>query len=125
MKTAPGAEIVATVVVSDRAKAQTDIGNALQGNPDVQAVLGNNDEGALGAIGAFKAAGKELVCITEAGGNEEVLGLVETGEIYASVVLQLEADMVQSFDTLVAMIDDPEMEGQQLTVPQEVVKAEG
>jgi ribose transport system substrate-binding protein len=122
--TAPGAEIVATVVVSDRAKAQTDIGNALQGNPDVQAVLGNNDEGALGAIGAFKAAGKELPCITEAGGNEEVLGLAETGEIYAVVALQFQDDMVQSFDNLVAMIDDPEMEGQQLTVPQEVVKAE-
>ena len=33
----------------------------------------NNDEGALGAIGAFKAAGKDLPCLTEAGGNEEVL----------------------------------------------------
>ena len=58
--TAPDAEIVTTVIVTDRATAQTDIGNALQGNPDVTAVLGNNDEGALGAIGAFKAAGKEL-----------------------------------------------------------------
>src|SRR4029079_10817529 len=62
--TAPGAKIVTSVVVNDRAAAQTDVGNALQGNPDVQAVLGNNDEGALGAIGGFKAAGKKLVCLT-------------------------------------------------------------
>ncbi len=35
--------------------------------------LGNNDEGALGALGAFKAAGKKLPCLTEFGGNDEVL----------------------------------------------------
>ena len=121
--TAPDAEIVTTVVVKDRAQAQTDIGSALQGNPDVAAVLGNNDEGALGALGAFKAAGKELTCLTEAGGNEETLGLAKSGDIYAVIALQFEADMVQSFDTLATMIDDPKAEGQQLTVPQEVVKA--
>ena len=31
--------------------------------------------------------------------------------------------MVQTVDTLAAMLDDPKAEGQQLTVPQEVVKA--
>lgn len=123
--TAPDAEIVASVVVNDRAAAQTDLGSALQGNPGVQAVLGNNDEGALGAVGAFKAAGKELTCLTEAGGNDEVLAGVEKGDIYASVALQFEADMAQSFDALVAMIDDPTVEGTQMTVPQEVIKAEG
>ncbi len=123
--TAPEAKIVSTVVVTDRQKAQTDVGNALQGNPDVQAVLGNNDEGALGALGAFAAAGKKLTCLTEAGGNDEVLAAVKDGKIYASVVLQFDKDMTQSFDALVAMIDDPTAEGVQLTVPQEVVKAEG
>jgi ribose transport system substrate-binding protein len=123
--TAPDAEIVTSVVVKDRAAAQTEIGNALQGNPGVQAVLGNNDEGALGAVGAFKAAGKALACLTEAGGNDEVLAAVESGDIYASVALQFEADMAQSFDALVAMIDDPSMEGEQMTVPQKVIKAEG
>lgn len=123
--TAPGAKIVTSVVVNDRAAAQTDVGNALQGNPDVQAVLGNNDEGALGAIGGFKAAGKKLVCLTEAGGNDEVLAAVKKGDIYASVALQFDADMAQSFDALLAMIDDPSKEGVQMTVPQKVIKAEG
>jgi len=122
--TAPDAEIVSTITVSDRTAAQTDIGNALQGNPDVNAVFGQNDEGALGAIGAFKAAGKDLPCITEGGGNDETLAAVEAGEIYAVVALQFADDMAQSFDALTAMIDDPTATGVQLTVPQKVVKAE-
>ena len=36
--TAPDAEIVTTITVSDRTAAQTDVGTALQGNPDVTAV---------------------------------------------------------------------------------------
>ncbi|WP_167880530.1 sugar ABC transporter substrate-binding protein [Nocardioides guangzhouensis] len=123
--TAPDSEIVATITVSDRTKAQTDISNVLQGNPDITAVFGQNDEGALGAVGAFKAAGKDTPCITEAGGNEETLAAVKSGDIYAVVALQFEADMAQSFDALTTMIDDPEATGVQLTVPQEVVKAEG
>jgi ribose transport system substrate-binding protein len=121
--TAPDAEIVTHVTISDRTAAQTDVGNALQGNPDAQAVMGLNDEGALGAIGAFKAAGKELACVTEGGGNDESLAAAKAGEIYAVVALQFGADMAQSFDALVKMIDDPEATGVQLTVPQEVVKA--
>ena len=73
--------------------------------------MGQNDEGALGALGAFAAAGKELPCLTEAGGNDEVLAAVKEGKIYASVALQFEADMAQSFDALVAMIDDPSGDG--------------
>ncbi|MDR7255121.1 ABC-type sugar transport system substrate-binding protein [Nocardioides sp. BE266] len=123
--TAPDAKIVTTITVSDRTAAQTDVGNALQGNPDVTAVFAQNDEGALGTIGAYKAAGKDIPCITEGGGNEETLAAVKSGDIYAVVALQFQADMAQSFDALTAMIDDPEAEGVQLTVPQEVVKAEG
>jgi ribose transport system substrate-binding protein len=124
-KTAPGAQIVSTIVAADRAKVQTDVGAALQGNPDITAVLGNNDEGALGALGAFAAAGKELPCLTEAGGNEESLAAAKSGKIYAVVALQFQADMAQSFDALTKMIDDPSSTGVQLTVPQEVVKAAG
>ena len=122
-ETAPDAEIVTSIVSSDRAQVQTDMGSALQGNPDVQAVLGNNDEGSLGAIGAFKAAGKELACVTNGGGNEETLAAVESGEIYAVVALQFQDDMAQSMEKLIEMMDDPEAEGVQLVTPQKVVKA--
>ena len=121
--TAPNAEIVATVVVKDRQGMQTDTGAALQGHPKINAVMGQNDEGALGALGAFAAAGKDVPCITEAGGNDEVLAAVKSGKIYAVVALQFEQDMVQSFDTLTAMMADPTKTGVRLTVPQKVVKA--
>jgi len=124
-ETAPDAKIVATIVAKDRQQVQNDIGSALQGNPDVKAVLANNDEGSLGALGAFKAAGKELTCVTEAGGNDEVLAAVKAGKIYASVALQFAADTAQSFKTLTEMMADPTKEGVQLTVPQKVIKAEG
>jgi ABC-type sugar transport system substrate-binding protein len=121
--TAPNAKIVATVVVKDRQGMQTDTGAVLQGHPEITAVMGQNDEGALGALGAFAAAGKELTCVTEAGGNDEVLAAVKSGKIYAVVALQFAQDMVQSFDSLTAMIADPTKTGVQLTVPQKVIKA--
>ena len=120
---APGAKIISTIVTSDRAKALTDVGSALQGNPNANAVLATNDEAALGALGAFAAAGKKAPCIVEGGGNDEVLKAVEDGKIYASVALQFQADMVQSFDTLTQMIADPTKIGLQLTVPQKVITA--
>lgn len=121
--TAPDAKIVSTITVKDRSGAQTDVSSALQGRPGINAVFGQNDEGALGSIGAFKAAGKELQCVTETGGNEESLAAVEAGDIYAVVALKFEQDMAQNVDMLLKMIEDPEAEGVQLAVPLEVVKA--
>jgi len=123
--TAPDAEIVTTITVTDRGAAQTDVGNALQGNPDINAVFAQNDEGALGTVGAFKAAGKDIPCITETGGNEETLAAVESGDLYAVVALQFADDMTQNVDKLTQMLEDPKAEGVQLVTPQKVVKAEG
>lgn len=123
--TAPGASIVQTVIAKDRAGSQTDIGNALQGKPNLGAVMASNDEGALGALGAFAAAGKTAPCVTDFGGNDEVLKNVESGKIYASVALQFKADMTQSFDILVSMQADPKANGQVLVVPQKIVTAQG
>jgi ABC-type sugar transport system substrate-binding protein len=123
--TAPDAEIAASITLSDRQTAQTDTGNVLQGNPDLNAVFGGNDEGALGALGAFAAAGKELPCLTENGGNDEVLQAVKDGKIYAAAALQFADDMTQSFDELTKLMDDPSQDGQQISVPMKVIKAEG
>jgi ribose transport system substrate-binding protein len=123
--TAPGATVVQNVVAKDRAGSQTDIGNVLQGKPGLAAVMASNDEGALGAIGAFAAAGRTPRCVTDFGGNDEVLRDVQGGRIYASVALQFQADMTQSFDTLVKMQADPKANGEVLIVPQKVVTAKG
>ena len=123
--TAPNANIVQNLVVSDRAKGQTDIGNALQGHPNLVGVMSSTDEGALGALGAFSAAGKSLKCVSDFGGNDEVLKDVKAGTIYDSVALQFAADMAQSFDTLVKMQADPKAAGLVLTVPQKTITSAG
>lgn len=123
--TAPGATIVQNVIAKDRAGAQTDIGNVLQGKPGLGAVMASNDEGALGALGAFSSAGKTATCVTDFGGNDEVLKNVTGGKIFASIALQFDADMTQSFDTLVAMQANPKANGQVLIVPQKVITANG
>jgi ABC-type sugar transport system substrate-binding protein len=122
---APGATIVQTVIAKDRAQSQTDIGNALQGKPDTNAIMASNDEGALGGLGAFAARGKSVPCVADFGGNDEVLKGVKDGRIYASVALQFQADMTKSFDTLVKMQADPQANGEVIKVPQKIVTASG
>jgi ABC-type sugar transport system substrate-binding protein len=122
---APNAKVVQQIIVSSRSQGQTDIGNALQGHPNVKAVMSSTDEGALGALGAFSAAGKSLPCVTDFGGDAEVLKDVKAGTIYASVALQFAGDMTQSFDTLVKMQADPKANGLVLTVPQKIITAQG
>jgi ABC-type sugar transport system substrate-binding protein len=121
--TAPKATIVSNLIESDRATAQTDIGNALQGHPGINAVMATTDEGTLEALGAFAAAGKTLTCSTDQGGNAEVLADVKAGKIYASAHLNFQGDMLQSFDTLAAMQSTPKQVGKQLTVPQQIITA--
>ena len=123
--TAPGATIVQSIPIGDRAKGQTDIGNVLQGNPDLAGVMSSTDEAALGAIGAFGSAGKTLACNVDFGGNDEVLANVKSGKMYATVALQFQADVTQSFDTLAKMQADPTAKGQILVVPQKIVTSNG
>lgn len=118
---APDANLVATLPVKDRTSGQTDIGNSLQGHPDLTAVMSTTDEGALGALGAFAAAGKKLPCVADFGGNDEVLSDVKSGTIFASVALQFNDDLMQSFDTLAKMQADPTAKGDILTVPQKII----
>ena len=122
---APNAKIVDEQSIVDRTKGVTTIASVLQGHPNVKAVMSTGDEGALAAITAFKSAGKTLGCNVDFGGNDEVLGLVKSGQIFASVALQFQADMAQSFDTLVKMQADPKAVGQVLVVPQKIVTQNG
>ena len=124
--TAPGATVVQTLEgTTDRAQAQTDITNALQGQPGINAYMSSGDEGPLAAISAFAAAGKELPCnVAGTAGNDETLAAVKDGTMYAVNTLGFEADMAQSFDTLVKMSEDPAAVGVVLTVPQTVVTQE-
>ena len=121
---APGAKIVQELEVKDRASGQTDIGNALQGHPDLAGLMSSTDEAALGAIGAFDSANKKLTCNADFGGNDEVLADVKKGTIYSSVALQFGADMMQSFDTLRKMQGDPKAKGAVLVTPQKIISGD-
>ena len=124
--TAPNAKVVQQIEITERAKAQTDIGAALQGNPGIDAFMSAGDEGPLAALGAFAAAGKDLPCVVAGtAGNEETLKAVQSGKMWAVIALQFEADLKQSFDTLVTMQADPTANGLILTVPQKIITANG
>lgn len=120
-KAAPGAKIVQELEVKDRSSGQTDIGNALQGHPNLAGVMSSTDEGALGAMGAFGSANKKLLCNADFGGNGEVLKDVKAGTIYSSVALQFGADMAQTFDELAKMQGDPKAKGLVLVTPQKII----
>lgn len=121
--TAPGAEIVQTIEIADRAKAQQDVAAALQAHPNIKAITGGNDEGALGALSAFQAAGKTLPCLTENGGNDEVLALVKQGKIFASAALDFQGDLMQTMGELSRLLKSPTSVGKLLSVPISIVKA--
>ena len=78
---APGIEIVAEQSADfDRAKGQTVTAQLLQSNPDLNAIYAHNDEMALGAVAALKAAGKQpgdVKIITIDGTQGAVQGLVD------------------------------------------------
>lgn len=71
----------------DRTKGLNVMENILQGNNDVQAVFAHNDEMALGAIEAIKAAGKDIIVIGF-DGNDDALKAVEKGELKATIAQQ-------------------------------------
>jgi ribose transport system substrate-binding protein len=121
-KAAPGAKIVATEISKDRNEAQTKVGQMLQAHPNAAAVMGSNDEGSLGSLGAFKAAGKKLACDVAGGGNDEVLADVKSGELYGVAALQFGDDLAQTLQELTAMLKDPKAVGHQLSVPLKAIK---
>ncbi|MFE4141355.1 ribose ABC transporter substrate-binding protein RbsB [Peribacillus sp. YIM B13472] len=73
----------------DRTKGLNVMENILQGNKDIQAVFAHNDEMALGAIEAIKAAGKDII-VVGFDGNDDALKAVENGELKATIAQQPE-----------------------------------
>ncbi|MEY9870247.1 ribose transport system substrate-binding protein [Peribacillus sp. B2I2] len=71
----------------DRTKGLNVMENILQGNNDIQAVFAHNDEMALGAIEAIKAAGKDII-VVGFDGNDDALKAVENGELKATIAQQ-------------------------------------
>jgi ribose transport system substrate-binding protein len=72
----------------DRAKSLPVAENMLQGNPDAEAIIGFNDEIAMGALAAARAQNRELV-ITGTDGNSDALQAIKNGDLTMSIVFDL------------------------------------
>lgn len=57
-------------------------------NPDINVVLCHNDDTAIGALNAVKAAGKEGITIIGFDGNQSAIELIATGELAGTVAQQ-------------------------------------
>ena len=70
----------------DRAQGQSVMENILTGNPNLKAVFASNDNMALGAVEALKAAGKlEDVMVVGYDANPDAAASIMAGEMTASV----------------------------------------
>ncbi|SLN60231.1 D-ribose-binding periplasmic protein precursor [Aquimixticola soesokkakensis] len=119
---APQASIVATAISLERLESQQKAAQMLQSKPDATAVYAANDENAMGAITAFRAAGKDLPCVVSGGGGAEALEAVSSGDLYAVAGFDFEGDAHQNFETLVSMMEDPTTAGPILEIPIKVTK---
>jgi ribose transport system substrate-binding protein len=69
-----------------REESQTAMDSILAAHPDVELVFGANDEGALGALQAIKAAGKGgEIDVVGIDGQAETFPAIESGDILATV----------------------------------------
>lgn len=94
VKDHPEIEIVASQPADwDREKGLNTFQNMLQANPDVKALFACNDEMALGAVQAIKAAGKEgQIIVVGFDATKDGLAAVENGSM-AATVAQLPSEM--------------------------------
>ncbi|MGI9226936.1 MAG: substrate-binding domain-containing protein, partial [Candidatus Nanopelagicaceae bacterium] len=71
----------------DRAQGKAKMELMLQAHPDLQGVIAGNDEMALGAIEALRAAGKlDKVKVLGFDGNDDAVAAVIAGEMVATVL---------------------------------------
>ena len=73
----------------DRTKALNVVENLLQANPDVKAIFAQNDEMALGALTAVRAAKKDII-VVGFDGTQEAIASVKEGGLSATVAQQAE-----------------------------------
>jgi ribose transport system substrate-binding protein len=89
MASAPGIEIVATSgEATERTKALDAAENILQSNPDLDAIFGVNEAGALGALGAVDAQGKSDVYIVGVDATPDLLSAIQGDTAVKAAIAQ-------------------------------------
>ena len=85
-KVAPGLDIVASLPGDwDSLKAANITNDTLQRNPDLVAIFCANDDMALGAVEAARAAGKDKLIVVGVDGNSNAVESILAGRLNASV----------------------------------------
>jgi ribose transport system substrate-binding protein len=99
-------QVVATPAADwDRAKAQNAMQDILSANPELSAVFVQNDDMALGAAAALKAAGKQdQVTLVSQNGSPPGLEAVEAGTVAATVSWSPAEEAQMALARLVAFI---------------------
>jgi ABC-type sugar transport system substrate-binding protein len=123
-KADPGATVVSNVQGDGtRLTGQNLVASALQANPDANMVFTQDDDSTLGAMDAFKTAGKDLSkeCLMGGGGGDDTLAEVKAGNLYGIAALQFNTDLIQTVDILNKMAQDPTKVGVAHTTPVKVI----
>lgn len=89
MEEAPGIEIVATSgEAMERTAALDAAENILQSNPDLDAIFGVNESGALGALGAVDAQGRSEVYIVGVDATPDLLEAIQDETAVKAAIAQ-------------------------------------
>lgn len=86
----------------DRSKGLTVAENIIQANPDVKAIFCQNDEMALGAIGAAKSAGKDIL-VVGFDGTEDGINAIKAGDLAATIAQQPDKMGEMGIDTAIKL----------------------
>jgi ABC-type sugar transport system substrate-binding protein len=84
------------------------IETALQQHPDLRAVVGINDDAAIGAVGAMQSQGIDVVkegCIAGAGNNKGTWPYIDRGEILGSVDLNHRGTAEVALNAVVKLVN--------------------
>ncbi|MFB9682055.1 sugar ABC transporter substrate-binding protein [Streptosporangium vulgare] len=104
-----------------RAKAQDVAENLLQAYPKVKYVFVHNEDMALGALAAFKSAGRTGIKIVTNGGSEAGIKAVESGEFAATVSNTPRSVGEMAIDNVVGLLKKTEGVAKIATVPDMLV----
>ncbi|MEU8205760.1 sugar ABC transporter substrate-binding protein [Streptosporangium sp. NPDC049046] len=104
-----------------RAKAQDVAENLLQAYPKVKYVFVHNEDMALGALAAFKSAGRTGIKIVTNGGSEAGIKAVESGEFAATVSNTPRSVGEMAIDNVVGLLKKTEGVPKIATVPDMLV----
>lgn len=116
------APIVDTAQAADPASAQTAVSQLLIAHPNADVVIAASDETALGAVNAFKAAGRTPKCVIDGGGGPDAIAAQKAGDITVVVSIDYASSATTAADDLIRLVGDPSQVGILNPTPIDVIK---